>query len=371
MTRIDRRIVLGALATATLPRRAFALAIEPPSGGPLSAKAVGDLLAQHKVPGASLAIIDDGALAATWCYGFARGERAVAADTRFRAASISKTINALAILKLVALSRLDLDAPVNDHLVAWKLPDNVFTEKRAVTVRMLLSHTGGTTVTDFAGYAPGRPLPMIAQTLDGVPPANNDPVRVAWPPGFAFRYSGGGITVLQQMLTDLTGEPYPTAIERLVLHPLEMTASNYVQQAELLTETPIALGHGIDAAPIAGGFRIHPELAAAGLWTTPTDLARAVLAIIRSARGKRDSFLPLSLAQAMLAPVVQDAGLGVFLDGTGLFTHTGATAGYHALFVADAAAERASIVMTNGENGDDVCVEMNRRVAQEFGWHRA
>src|SRR5581483_11192669 len=179
---IDRRIVLGGLLAASLPPCAFARASEPPDTGLLSVTAVGALLAQHKVPGASLAIVDEGALAAAWCYGFARADRAVAADTRFSAGSIRKTVNALAILKLVSLSRLDLDAPVNDHLVRWKLPDNVFTEKRAVTVRMLLSHTGGTTVTVFDGYAPDRRLPTITQILDGTPPANNDPVRVAWPP---------------------------------------------------------------------------------------------------------------------------------------------------------------------------------------------
>jgi len=93
-----------------------------------------------------------------------------------------------------------------------------------------------------------------------------------------------------------------------------------------------------------------------------------VLAIIYSSQGQADAFLPQPLARAMLTPVVQEAGLGVFLDGTGLFTHVGATAGYHALFVADAAAARACVVMNNGDDGDAVSVELNRRVAQEFGW---
>jgi CubicO group peptidase (beta-lactamase class C family) len=371
MAQIDRRMVLGGLLAASLPRCGRAHATQPPETGPLSGRAVAALLTQHKVPGASLAIINDGALVARWCYGFAKAERAVAADTCFCAGSISKTINALAILKLVSASRLDLDAPVNDHLVSWKLPDNVFTERRAVTVRMLLSHTGGTTVTVFDGYAPGRPLPTLRQILDGAPPANNDPVRVAWPPEMAFRYSGGGITVLQQLVVDLAGEPYPTAIARLVLDPLGMVHSDYLQESERRAHAPIALGHDAQGAVLPGGFRIHPELAAAGLWTTPSDIARAVLAIIRSSQGKADAFLPQPLARSMLTPVAQDAGLGVFLDGTGLFTHVGTTAGYHALFIADAQAGRASIVMNNGDDGDAVCVELNHRVAQQFGWHHA
>src|SRR5581483_3105448 len=251
---MDRRIVLGGLLATTVPRRGAARpAPAPPDEGPLSLTAVADLLAQHKVPGASLAIINEGALAATWCYGLARGERAVTPDTLFRAASISKTINALAILRLVAEGSLDLDAPVNDHLVGWKLPDNVFTEKRGVTVRLLLSHTGGTTVTDFDGYPVDRPVPTITQILDGAPPANNDPVRVAWPPGHAFRYSGGGVTVLQQLLVDLTGESYPAAIERLVFDPLGMMHSGYDDLA-FFPMAPLALGHGADGALIPGGF---------------------------------------------------------------------------------------------------------------------
>jgi CubicO group peptidase (beta-lactamase class C family) len=369
MVQIDRRVALGGLFAAAWPAHGLARpALAPPDEGPLSVKAVEDLLAQHKVPGASLAIIHDGTLVATYCYGVAQGQRPVRTTTRFQAASISKTINALAILRLAALSRLDLDDPVNKHLVTWKLPDNVFTETRAVTLRMLLSHSGGTTVTVFEGYMPGRPLPGLVQILDGRPPATNDPVRVAWPPGHAFRYSGGGITVLQQLVADVTRDSYPAAIARLVLGPLGMTHSNYVQQPDALGRAQLALAHDDDGEPHSVGFRIHPELAAAGLWTTPGDLARAVLAIIRSWHGVAGAFLPQSLAQAMLTPVVEDAGLGVFFAGNSLFTHVGANIGYRALFIADAAAERATIMMTNGDNGDPVCAEINRRVAEDLRW---
>jgi CubicO group peptidase (beta-lactamase class C family) len=368
MVQIDRRVALGGLLAVAWPPHGFARpALAPPEAGALSVPAVDELLGQYKVPGASLAIIHEGALVATYCYGAAQGERPVRTTTRFQAASISKTINALAILRLAAVGRLHLDDPVNKHLATWKLPDNVFTEKQAVTVRMLLSHSGGTTVTVFDGYLPGRSLPTVAKILDGVAPAGNDPVRVAWPPGQAFRYSGGGITVLQQLVADVTGVSYPAAIARLVLGPLGMTHSNYVQQPDALARAQLALGHREDGAPDSAGFRVHPELAAAGLWTTPDDLARALLATIRAWHGSAGAFLPQTLARTMLTPLVQDAGLGVFLDG-GLFTHVGANTGYRALYVGDAAAERATVVMTNGDNGDPVCTEINRRVAEHFHW---
>src|SRR5262249_53132211 len=155
----------------------------------------------------------------------------------------------------------------------------------------------------------------------------------------------------------VTRDSYPAAIARLVLGPLGMTHSNYVQQPDAIARAQLALGHDDDGEPHSVGFRIHPELAAAGLWTTPGDLARVLLAIMRAWHGAAGAFLPQALAQAMLTPVAQYAGLGVFRDG-GLFTHVGANIGYRALFVADAAAERAMVVMTNGDNGDPVCLEI-------------
>jgi CubicO group peptidase (beta-lactamase class C family) len=256
---IDRRIALSGLIAAALPRRGLArVMIEPPDAGPLSSMAVNELLAQSKVPGASLAIIDQGELAATYCYGEAWAGSPVLASTRFQAASISKTINALAILKLVAHGRMGLNDPVYRHLVSWTLPSNALTEKTAVTIRMLLSHTGGTTVPGFAGYLPNTQLPTLEQVLDGNGTANSDPIRVAWPPGQDFRYSGGGTTILQQLIIDVTGCDYPTAVERLVLGPLGMKQSDYVQQPDILLRTELALAHGPEGTPNPGWIP-HPS----------------------------------------------------------------------------------------------------------------
>jgi len=372
---VDRRVALGGLVAAALSGRGLAQRIvEPPETGPLSPRAVGELLAQYKVPGASLAIIDQGELTTSYCYGMAQADRPVAASTRFQAASISKMINALAIMKLMALGRIELNDPVNKHLVSWKLPDNALTEKTAVTVRMLLSHTGGTTVPGFAGYLPGAPVPTLEQVLDGKSPSNSAPVRVAWSPGQDFHYSGGGITILQQLTIDVTGDDYPTAVKRLVLGPLGMKQSDYVQQPDIPSRADLALAHGPDGSPSPGGFRIHPELAAAGLWTTPSDLAHALLAIINSRRAMPGAFLPPELAQAMLTPVAQavltplaqESGLGVFIDSKGVFSHAGSNIGYRALLAGDAEAEQGMVVMTNGDNGENLCLEIRRRIAEAF-----
>jgi Beta-lactamase len=125
------------------------------------------LLGQHKVPGASLAIIQNGEIVATYGYGVAQPNQPVTPRTRFQAASISKTFNALAVLKLVEASEFRLDDPVNQRLQSWKLPDNALTAATPVTIRMLLNHTGGTNTPGFVGYRPGAPLPTLIEILNG------------------------------------------------------------------------------------------------------------------------------------------------------------------------------------------------------------
>jgi CubicO group peptidase (beta-lactamase class C family) len=371
MTQAHRRDVLLGLAASAASAGAPGIArsadvrTQPPAEGALSAGAVGALLQQHKVPGVSLAIIEKSSLIATYGYGSAQpqAERPVAPQTQFQAASISKTVNALAVLRLVQSGRIRLDDPVNAHLQSWKLPGNALTAAMPVTIRMLLSHTGGTTVSGFWGYARSAPLPTLIEILDGKPPANSAPVIVDQPPGQLFRYSGGGTTVLQQMVLDLTGEDYPAALRRLVLDPIGMRESSFVQPPVEATIERAALGHLEDGTLTPGGFTIHPEMAAAGLWTTARDLSRMVIAIIRSCNGEPAAFLDQGFAREMLTPVSEGSGLGTFIDRGGVFHHTGGNVGFRCLYVGDPRAGHGMVAMTNGNNGETICNELRRRVA--------
>ena len=371
MAKLHRRAVLG-LATGFFAQPLWnepavsGAQSAPPTDGPLSVEAVGALLLQHKVPGASLAITQDGELAATYGYGFAQGQRGVAPQTRFQAASISKTVNALGVLKLVQAGRIGLDDPVNKHLKSWKLPDNELTATSAVTVRMLLNHTGGTNVHGFAGYARGANLPSLREILDGHKPANTPAIRVVSPPGEAHRYSGGGTTVLQQMLIDVTSEPYAPALARMVLGPLGMSESSFQQPPDTGTVDQAAFGHAADSSALPGGFNIHPEMAAAGLWTTPRDLCKALLVIMGSHAGQAGSFLDQGMAQAMLTRGSGQAGLGTFVNDRGGFSHAGSNHGFRALYVADPNRRSGIVVMTNGNNGDAVCSGLLQRAAQVY-----
>jgi CubicO group peptidase (beta-lactamase class C family) len=373
MANLHRREVLGGLAAAATASLARAqptavIATAPPAEGPLSSASVAALLAQHKVPGASLAIIRGAAIVATYGYGSAQAGRPVTPQTRFQAASISKTVNALAVLKLAEADELRLDDPVNQRLRSWKLPDNALTAVTPVTIRMLLNHTGGTTVSGFEGYPEGAPLPTLIDILNGTPPANSAPVRVEWPPGKSFHYSGGGTMVLQQMVIDVTVGQYPKVAYDLVLDLLEMRDSNFDQPPPGADFPKYAFGAGSDGKELPGGFRVYPEFAAAGLWTTPHDLALMVIGILQSHAGRPGAFLPAARAREMLTPAIDGAALGTFIDAKGMFWHNGGNIGYRSLYVGDPASGNGMAAMTNGDNGEAVCNALRDRVAAAYAW---
>jgi CubicO group peptidase (beta-lactamase class C family) len=286
------------------------------------------LLRQHNVPGAALAILDADEIVAAYSYGFARGTSLVSEATRFQAASISKTVNALLILTLVRDGAAGLDDPVNKHLKSFILsgPD-----ADQVTVRMLLSHTGGTSVFGFDGYVPGQPLPSLRQILAGEAPANNGAVKVVRALG-SYAYSGGGIMVLQQLVMDVTGQSYRDPAALRVLTPLSMAASSFEQPPSETGTGNLAHGHGPDGQPTPGGYNIYPELAAAGLWTTPSDVCRMLHGIRLSIFDGAGAILPQPIARQMVKPVDQGAGLGVFINNVGVIRHPGVNRGFRAVY---------------------------------------
>jgi CubicO group peptidase (beta-lactamase class C family) len=221
-------------------------------------------------------------------YGLADTGVPATPETLFQAGSISKSVNALGTLEAVADGVLSLDTPINDSLTGWKLPDNDLTKVTPVTLRELLSHTAGTTVHGFPGYAAGLPVPTIKQILDGEPPANSPAIRVDLAPNTQFRYSGGGITIAQLALTERSKASYPELLARRVLQPLGMTHSTYEQPLPAALVPHAAAGYGQDGTQVVGKRHIYPEMAAAGLWTTPADLARffSEIALARANRSK-------------------------------------------------------------------------------------
>ena len=347
---------------------------------------IADRMKSYHVPGISIAIIDSGRI--VWAKGFGVKEfgtsQAVDTTTLFLAGSISKPVFASGALRLVEQGRLSLDEDVNNRLTSWKLPESSFTASEKVTLRRLLSHTAGLTVWGFPGYAADKPVPTVTQILDGTTPANTDPVRNDTTPGARWLYSGGGFTVAQLLTTDVTGEPFPALMHRLVLTPARMTHSTYQNPPPRQRVALTAAGHERVDTPVPGRFHVYPEMAAAGLWTTAPDLARWAIAISRSYLGQPGGLLSQPMAREMLKPQVQlqqpygtgKWGLGVALDGEGdllRFSHGGRDEGFVANLVMWPHRGRGLVVMMNGVNGQ-LIAEIARGFAELYGlpapWER-
>jgi CubicO group peptidase (beta-lactamase class C family) len=320
-------------------------------------------LKKRKVPGVSWAVVADGAVADSGFAGLKSAEdgQAVGAATRFQAASISKTVNALCVLTLVRDGLIGLDDPANRHLSGWALSGRKDADK--VTVRMLLSHTGGVNVHGFAGYDRSERLPSLQDILDGT--GNSAAVKLEKKPGGGFTYSGGGITVLQKLVQDVTGDDYVNAVRNRVLSPLGMNDSS-MRQPPLTPD--LSNGHDSQGASVWNGYHVYPEMAAAGLWTTPADIGRALAGIVRSLDGQGGALLPKEIARQMTKTKYQGSGLGVFVDGSGRINHGGVNWGFRATYLANPAKRRGYVVMSNGENGEKLNEAVAKLLVNAHGW---
>jgi len=335
-------------------------------------------LAHHQVPGVSVAVINHYRI--EWARGFGvtelDGTQAVTPDTLFQAGSISKPVTAVAALALVQAGKLKLDEAVNAKLTTWQIPANEFTAQQAVTLRHLLTHRGGLTVDGFIGYPQGREVPALINVLNGAAPANSKPIRVDYLPGSRYRYSGGGFTVLQQLLMDVTGQSFPALMQAFVLDKVGMKQSTFFQPLPAEWHRAAARGTFQNGSKVGNGWYVYPEMAAAGLWTTASDLARFAIALQQASRGKNERMLKRATAQMMLTEQHKDEekdgwGLGLILHGQGRalrFSHSGGTVGFRCLLVAYPATGQGAVIMTNSLNGGGVYRELMRAIAAEDAW---
>ena len=354
--RIERQLLPGIIVT----------------GRPLPARSLAERMAALKVPGVSVAVIDDDKIAWAKGYGVLEvGSQApVTEKTLFQAASISKSIAAMGAMRLVEQGKLALDEDVNARLQAWKVPENEFTKTEKVTLRRLLSHTAGTTVSGFGGYPAGAPVPTTIQVLNGEKPANSAAVRADVVPGSLWRYSGGGFTVAQLLMEEAAGEPFPELLSELVLAPLNMSDSTYEQPLPDRLRGSAATAHGPEGKPLAGRWHVYPEMAAAGLWTTPSDLARFLLEIRKGLRGE-SNVIAKDKARLMTTAVKAGYGLGFSIQGSGRtaqYGHGGSNEGYRCQMTVFGEQGQGAVIMTNGERGGWLAAELLRAIAREYGW---
>jgi CubicO group peptidase (beta-lactamase class C family) len=333
------------------------------------------LMEKMRVPGVSVAVIKDFEI--HWAKGYGTADVSTAAlvtpDTIFQAASISKPTAAMGVLRLVQESKLSLDADVNTFLKSWKFPAGEHTRDRPVTLRSLLSHTSG--LGDgfgFPGYHPKDLLPSVVQILNGEKPSNTGKVLMERPPFTAFKYSGGGVTVVQLAVTETTGRPFPELMKSLVLDPIGMRNSGFDQPLSAERDRVAARAHNGRGAAMDAKWHVYPELEAAGLWTTPSDLARLAIELQNALQGKSNRVLTASSAREMVTPV----GVGDFAIGFGLrklgegwyFAHGGSNWGFQCDLIAHVRKGYGVAIMTNADSGGVVVSEIRNRVAAAYNW---
>jgi CubicO group peptidase (beta-lactamase class C family) len=277
----------------------------------------------------------------------------------------------MAVMRLVQEGKLDLDKDANGYLTSWRIPPNGSWQPH-VTLRQLLSHSAGMTVHGFPGYLRSEKIPSLLEILDGRPPANTPPIQVNIVPGTQLRYSGGGITVAQQLVVDVLGQPFPRIMREFMLDPAEMKHSTYEQPLKKNWQGTAATAHPYKNRPLDGKWHVYPEMAAAGLWTTPSDLARAGLQLQLALKGGSNCVLSRETAAAMLTPGTdEEIGIGFFLSGTGRnvrFGHNGWDEGFVAEMTMYKETGNGAVIMINSNEGNPMLYEIERAIAREYNW---
>jgi CubicO group peptidase (beta-lactamase class C family) len=343
--------------------------------GEYSDQTVEELMETFKVPGFSIAVIKDFEIHWAKGYGVADTEtgKAVDNETLFQAASISKPVAAMAVMKAVQDGVFSLDDDINTILTSWQLPASEFTESHPVTPRMLTSHTSG--LGDgfgFPGYKPGTPIPNAVQIMNGEEPSNVGAVTMERPPMTAMKYSGGGVTMMQLALSDAVDMPFHEVAQAYVLDPIGMSNSTFVQPLPADWDENATRAHNRAGAAMDVKWHVYPEQAAAGLWTTSSDLAKFAIEVQKSIQGKSNKVLSQSSVQEMVSPV----GVGGFAVGFSIrrigegwyFSHSGANWGFRCSLVAHKMKGYGVVVMTNSSRGAGLSQEIRQRVERAYKW---
>jgi CubicO group peptidase (beta-lactamase class C family) len=328
---------------------------------------------RYKIPGVSIAIIEDGKIILAKGSGvnFINGTEAISDRTIFQAASISKLVTAVAVLNLVEEKNLSLDENINTYLKSWKLVENNYTKKNPVTLRQLLSHTSGVNNDGYSGYKITDKIPSLLQILNGTYPSNAKAIKVEKTPGESVRYSGGGYLILQKLIEDISGKTFKEYSRVSVFENADMSSSNFEQPLINKENLVVACGHEFNGSKVVDCYNIYPELAAAGLWSTATDLAKFVINLTEAMNGTNNNVLEKETAIQMMTPIIGNMGLGPGLHGVGNnihFDHAGWNKGYRSYALMYPLLKKGVVVLVNADSGKALIDEIVRGVARKYSW---
>jgi CubicO group peptidase (beta-lactamase class C family) len=367
---VNGRLVLTFAVDETEEHLITALMSRPKPRDITSLDEVDDLLEYHGAAGLSAAVILNGEIA--WARGWGVTDSSapspITPETILQCGSISKPVAALGALQMVDEGLLDLDTDINEMLRSWKVP-SLNGWQPFITVRSLLTHTAGLTVWGFPGYEPGSKIPTLVEVLNGE--GNTPAIRSEALPGLMWRYSGGGFCVLQQVMIDVSEKAFPDLLRERILEPLGMMDSTFEQPIPKSLEGRAATGHE-GGKPVGGRWHIYPEMAAAGLWTTPSDLGRFLLGVAASKSGQQGAVVSEQTANQMLTghEVAPGMGLGLMTGGTEktpTFGHGGANAGFMGRIVSSHNASLGLAALSNSNEGAAAIGDLMRFLADDNG----
>jgi CubicO group peptidase (beta-lactamase class C family) len=326
----------------------------------------------YNVAGLTVAVIDSYQVVWAKAYGYAdkKENRKVTTNTMFEPGSISKSLNAVGILQLAQQGKLDLYQDINQYLVSWKFPYDTVSHGRKITTAQLLSHSAGLTVHGFPGYQRDSAIASVTDILDGRAPSNTAAVRSYTEPGKEVRYSGGGTVITQQMLTDLTKQRYEEYMYEHVFRPLGMTNSSYNQPPAISQRKNLATGYKRNGNEVPGKYHIYPEKAAAGLWTTPTDLCKYMIEMQHAYQGRSSKVLNQEMVKLHVTPYKNDVAMGTFIqnrNGEKYFAHTAGNEGFTGVFIAGLTNGKGAAIFANSDDGN-VMFELLNSIALLYNW---
>lgn len=326
----------------------------------------------YKIKGLSIAVIKDYKLEWAKGYGWADSaeNRHVTPSTLFQAASMSKSLNGLGMLKLTQDNKIDLYTDINNYLRSWKFPYDSVSGGRKISIMNLLSHTGGINISGFDGYAKTDSIPNTIQILNGTKPANSDAVRSIFEPDLKYKYSGGGTVISQLMIEDVSGKNYADYMESNILRPIGMQNSFYTNTTKKSKLKQLATGYNGNQE-VMMKYHIYPEKAAAGLWTNPTELSKYVIEIQKSLLGRSNKLLDPKMTKLMLTPYRDhSSALGVFIEdkeGTKYFRHGGVNEGFTSLYFGSVENGNGAVVMCNSTD-KTILYEILNSIATVYKW---
>jgi CubicO group peptidase (beta-lactamase class C family) len=329
-------------------------------------------MTHYNAAGVSIAVIDNYEIVWAKGYGYAdkKEKRKVTVNTLFEPGSISKSLNAVGILGLAGQGKLDLYQDINQYLVNWKFPYDTVSHGKKITTAQLLSHTAGLSVHGFPGYHRDSAIATVVDILDGRPPSNTEAVRSFAEPGQQVRYSGGGILITQQMLTDLTQQRYEQYMYEHVFRPLGMSNSFFDQPPSADQRKNLATGYKSNGDEVPGKYFIYPEKSAAGLWTTPTDICKYMLEMQQAYQGRSSKVLNQEMAKLHLTPYKNDVAMGTYIqnrNGEKYFDHTASNEGFTGLFIAGLTNGKGAAVFINSDDGN-LMFELINSIALVYNW---